>query len=89
MKRSSGNNKPIAQVVNLASRTQYSEIWWVFLLQGLAGIVLGIMLFTEPAATVVALTTLLGFYRLIAGVLALVPVFWIAPLPGFGRCSNL
>jgi uncharacterized membrane protein HdeD (DUF308 family) len=40
------------------------------LLQGLAGIVL-------PAATVVALTTLLGLYRLITGVLALVRVWKI------------
>jgi uncharacterized membrane protein HdeD (DUF308 family) len=47
----------------------------VFLLQGLAGIVLGIMLLTEPAATVVALTTFLGFYWLIIGVLSLVQVF--------------
>jgi uncharacterized membrane protein HdeD (DUF308 family) len=62
-------------VANLAVRTQHSDIWWVFLLQGLAGIVLGIMLLTEPAATLVALTTFLGFYWLITGVLALVQVF--------------
>jgi hypothetical protein len=52
-----------------------SQIWWVFLLKGLAGIVLGFMLLTEPAATLVALTTLLGFYWLILGVLSLVQVF--------------
>jgi uncharacterized membrane protein HdeD (DUF308 family) len=34
------------------------------------GIVLGITLLSEPVATVVALRTLLGFYRLITGVLA-------------------
>lgn len=59
----------------VGERTQYSEIWWVFLLQGLAGIVLGLMLLTEPAATIVAITTFLGFYWLITGVLALVHVF--------------
>ena len=43
-------------------------------------------LLTEPAATIVALTTLLGFYWLIQGVLSLVQVFvdrsipWIWPL---------
>ena len=41
---------------------QRSSIWWIFLLQGFAGIILGLMLVTEPAATVVALTTFLGFY---------------------------
>ena len=62
-------------MANVAFRTQHSDIWRVFLLQGLAGIVLGIMLLTEPAATLVALTTFLGFYWLIIGVLSLVQVF--------------
>jgi uncharacterized membrane protein HdeD (DUF308 family) len=54
---------------------QKSNIWWVFLLQGFAGIIIGLMLITEPGATLVALTTVLGFYWLIIGVLALVQVF--------------
>ncbi len=54
---------------------QKSDIWWVFLLQGFAGIIIGLMLVTEPGATMVALTTVLGFYWLITGVLALVQVF--------------
>jgi len=54
---------------------QKSGIWWVFLLQGFAGIIIGLMLITEPGATLVALTTVLGFYWLITGVLALVQVF--------------
>jgi uncharacterized membrane protein HdeD (DUF308 family) len=36
---------------------QKSDIWWVFLLQGFAGIIIGLMLITEPGATRVALTT--------------------------------
>lgn len=60
---------------NVALQPQQSSIWWVFLLQGLAGVVLGLMLLTEPGATMVALTTVLGFYWLIVGVLALVQVF--------------
>jgi len=55
--------------------TQQSNIWWVFLLQGLAGILLGVMLITAPGATLVVLSTFLGFYWLITGVLALVRVF--------------
>ena len=55
--------------------TQQSNIWWVFLLQGLAGILLGVMLITAPGATLVVLSTFLGFYWLITGVLALVQVF--------------
>ena len=62
-------------MANVALQPQQSSIWWVFLLQGLAGVILGLMLLTEPGATMVALTTLLGFYWLIVGVLALVQVF--------------
>lgn len=61
--------------------TQQSTIWWVFLLQGTAGVVLGAMLITQPGATLVALTTFLGFYWLITGVLALVRVFTDRAVP--------
>ena len=52
-----------------------SNIWWVFLLQGIAGILLGLMLLSAPGATLLALVTFLGFYWLITGVLALVRIF--------------
>ena len=58
-----------------------SQIWWVFFLKGLAGIILGFMLVTEPAATLVAITTLLGFYWLVLGVLSLVQVFVDRSIP--------
>ena len=67
---------------------QKSSIWWIFLLQGFAGIILGLMLVTQPGATLVALTTFLGFYWLITGMLGLVQVFvdratpWIWSLLG-------
>jgi uncharacterized membrane protein HdeD (DUF308 family) len=54
---------------------QQSNIWWLFLLQGIAGILLGLMLLTYPGATVVVLVTFLGFYWLFTGVMALVRVF--------------
>jgi uncharacterized membrane protein HdeD (DUF308 family) len=62
-------------VTNVAFQPQQSSIWWVFLLQGFAGIILGLMLLTEPGATIVVLTTVLGFYWLVMGLLALVQVF--------------
>jgi uncharacterized membrane protein HdeD (DUF308 family) len=36
--------------------------WWVFLLEGIAAILVGFLLLTEPASTVVAITIFLGFY---------------------------
>ena len=45
-----------------------SDIWWLFLLQGAAGIILGLMLLTAPGLTTVALVTFLGYYWLIMGI---------------------
>ncbi len=70
------------------AQAQQSNHWWVFLLQGFAGVILGGMLLTQPGATMVALTTLLGFYWLITGILSLVQIFvdrsvpWIWSLLG-------
>jgi uncharacterized membrane protein HdeD (DUF308 family) len=54
---------------------EQSSIWWVFLLQGVAGILLGLMLITDPGATLVVLVTFIGFYWLFTGIIALVRVF--------------
>jgi uncharacterized membrane protein HdeD (DUF308 family) len=67
---------------------QKSSIWWVFLLQGFAGIILGLMLVTQPGATIAALTIFLGFYWLITGLLDWCSPLWIVQLPGFGRSSG-
>jgi uncharacterized membrane protein HdeD (DUF308 family) len=68
-------------MTNTALLPQKSDIWWVFLLQGFAGIILGLMLVTQPGATIVALTTFLGFYWLITGLLGLVQVFVDRSIP--------
>jgi uncharacterized membrane protein HdeD (DUF308 family) len=54
---------------------EQSEIWWVYLLQGIAAILIGILLLTDPAATLLALVVFLGFYWLFTGVLELVRMF--------------
>jgi uncharacterized membrane protein HdeD (DUF308 family) len=67
----------IVVMTKVTIQPQHSNIWWVFLLQGFAGINMGLMLLTELGATIVALTTVLGFYWLIMGLglLALLQVF--------------
>jgi uncharacterized membrane protein HdeD (DUF308 family) len=67
--------KEIGIMATAIVQSKPSSIWWVFLLQGIAGILLGFMLLTNPKGTLVALVTFLGFYWLITGVLALVQVF--------------
>ncbi|MGA9540544.1 MAG: DUF308 domain-containing protein [Methyloceanibacter sp.] len=53
----------------------HSDIWWVFLLEGIASIIFGFLLITRPAETLVALVVFLGLYWLFVGVLELVRVF--------------
>jgi uncharacterized membrane protein HdeD (DUF308 family) len=57
------------------ARAEQSNIWWVFLLEGIAALIFGGLLLTAPAATLVALAVFLGFYLLFVGVLELVRVF--------------
>jgi len=52
-----------------------TRAWWLILLQGIAGIILGAMLVTDPAGTTLAIVGFLGFYWLFMGILALVRVF--------------
>ena len=65
----------VGSVTTAALQPQQTNIWWLFLLQGVAGIVLGSMLVTAPDATTVALFIFLSLYWLIMGILALVRVF--------------
>ena len=37
-----------------------SNIWWLFLFQGLAGTILGLLLITAPGATTIAIVGFLG-----------------------------
>ena len=47
-------------MANVALQPQQSSIWWVFLLQGLAGIILGLMLLAEPGRTATRLAAIPG-----------------------------
>lgn len=58
-----------------SASTQQSNIWWLFLLHGIAAIILGLAFITAPGATLVLAITFLGFYWLIGGVLSLVRMF--------------
>jgi DNA-binding winged helix-turn-helix (wHTH) protein/uncharacterized membrane protein HdeD (DUF308 family) len=62
-------------ITMVAFRPLQRKIWWLVWLQGIAGIILGLMLVTAPGVTTVALVSFLGFYWLIVGILALVRVF--------------
>lgn len=50
--------------------------WWMLLIEGIAAILLGIILFIQPAATLALVIQLLGIYWLVKGVFSLVSLFW-------------
>jgi uncharacterized membrane protein HdeD (DUF308 family) len=64
-----------------APTLQRSSIWWLFLLQGIAAIILGLMLLSAPGATLLVMVTFLGLYWLIEGILALVHIFVDRSIP--------
>ncbi|MBV9455155.1 MAG: DUF308 domain-containing protein [Rubrobacter sp.] len=56
--------------------------WWLVLLEGIFAAILGILLLIEPAATVVFLVQVLGFYLLIEGILRISSMFMDTSLWG-------
>lgn len=52
-----------------------SSYWWVVLLQGIAAVVIGVLLFTDPAPTLVTLTLFLGVFWFIYGIFEFVRMF--------------
>jgi DNA-binding winged helix-turn-helix (wHTH) protein/uncharacterized membrane protein HdeD (DUF308 family) len=69
------SESPADDVATAAFPPQQRKIWWLLWLQGMAGMVLGLMLVTAPGLTTVTLVSFLGFYWLMVGILALVGVF--------------
>ncbi|HEX7090827.1 MAG TPA: DUF308 domain-containing protein [Longimicrobiales bacterium] len=58
--------------------------WWVVLLQGIVGVLVGLALLLTPAAATVALVQLVGLYWFVAGIFALVRIFLPSRRVGWG-----
>jgi uncharacterized membrane protein HdeD (DUF308 family) len=66
-------------------RTESSVSWWLILLQGIASLIVGILLLTAPGATIAVMVQLLGAYWLVWGIVEIVALFvdrrnWILKL---------
>ena len=46
--------------------------WWLILLDGIAGLIIGILLIAYPQATLTFIVVLLGIYWLIAGIFKII-----------------
>jgi uncharacterized membrane protein HdeD (DUF308 family) len=60
-----------------------SDVWWIFLLEGIAAILFGLLLLFRPGETLLVLAIFLGFYLLFVGVLELVRVFVDRSVPWY------
>jgi uncharacterized membrane protein HdeD (DUF308 family) len=58
-----------------AAREPMEFPWWLILLQGIAALVVGVLLITQPSVTILTLVVFLGVYWLVGGVFDLVGIF--------------
>jgi uncharacterized membrane protein HdeD (DUF308 family) len=58
----------ISLVVSFRSRTEDVQ-WWLLLLEGLAGIIIGILAFARPGLTILAVILIVGFWAILTGML--------------------
>jgi len=62
----------ISALISSISERQVNDRWWVLLLEGLAGIVAGILTFVWPGVTAVLLLYFIAAWALVTGVLEVV-----------------
>ncbi|MFN2202702.1 MAG: HdeD family acid-resistance protein [Caldilineaceae bacterium] len=63
-----------AASVNMVKQ-QVSKNWWILLVQGIATILLGVLLLINPATTLIAIAWVLGIFWLVGGVLDVIGAF--------------
>lgn len=63
--------------------------WWLVLLEGIAAVILGILLLTAPGITLFALVQVTGFFWLIGGILRLVSIFVESSLWGWKLLAGI
>lgn len=64
----------MSAIVSNTSRAQ-AKLWWLYLLQGIPGIILGLVLISCPTATLSVLETVVGIYWFFIGTMALARVY--------------
>ncbi|GCE05436.1 HdeD family acid-resistance protein [Dictyobacter aurantiacus] len=63
------------QIPGMSSRTYTAIPWWIAMMEGIALIIVGLLLLFSPAMTTLVLVQVLGWYWLIGGILSFVSIF--------------
>ena len=63
--------------------------WWVVLIEGIAAIIIGILLLVNPRITTVVLIQFLGFYWFIVGIIDIVRIFMDSSMWGWKLFSGI
>jgi uncharacterized membrane protein HdeD (DUF308 family) len=66
-----------------------SSRWWILLLEGIAAIIIGILLFTDTDQTVFTLVLFLGIWWFIGGIIDLITLFWDRTMWGWKLFSGI
>jgi uncharacterized membrane protein HdeD (DUF308 family)/predicted flap endonuclease-1-like 5' DNA nuclease len=61
---------------NSTANEYHGVPWWLVLVEGIAAILVGILLFARPAATIIVLIQFLGIYWLITGIFSIISLIW-------------
>jgi Uncharacterized conserved protein len=61
--------------MEVQSQNKPSDLWWVVLLEGIATVILGLLLIIQPASTTGVIVMFIGVYWLIEGILSIVRIF--------------
>lgn len=72
-----------------AIETAASKWWWIFLLEGIAAIIIGILLFTDTEQTVFTLVLFLGIWWFITGIIDLITIFFDRTAWGWRLVSGI
>jgi len=65
----------IATIAKAIQILRSDRHWWVLLLEGILGVVVGLLIFALPGISLVTLALLVGYWAFLSGVLALVTAF--------------
>jgi uncharacterized membrane protein HdeD (DUF308 family) len=63
--------------------------WWLVLIQGIAAVIIGILLITNPRATTLVLVQVLGIYWFISGIFGIISIFLDSSMWGWKLFAGL